>query len=35
MKILTDRPVLAGTVTGLGLLLAVQIIGRVLLAVFQ
>lgn len=33
MSILTNRPILAGTLTGAGLLLLVQIVGRVLLAV--
>lgn len=33
MGILSNRPILAGTLTGAGLLLLVQIVGRVLLAV--
>lgn len=33
MRILADSPILAGTLTGAGLLLLVQIVGRVLLAV--
>lgn len=33
MRILTDKPVLAGTLTGIAIIIGIQIVGRVLLAV--